>query len=81
MFCKNRTEYSDLPIRHLCVFMSKEKVWKNIHLTGNVDHVCVLEEFGKVGRRENGIFFVHLSFLGLVPSWCVTFAIKKSPKA
>lgn len=81
MFCKNRTEYSDLPIRHLCVFMSKEKVWKNIHLTGNVDHVCVLEEFGKVGRRENGIFHCTPQFSWTCSRLVCYFCNKEVPQS
>lgn len=62
----------------VCVFMNKEKIWKDTHLTLNVDSVCVLEQFGQMRIL---FFFAHPSFLWLVPSWSVTVAIKKVPKS
>lgn len=49
-------------ISSVCVFMRKEKVWKNTHLTFSIDVVCALEEFGKMGRRDNYIFLCTPQF-------------------
>lgn len=59
--------------------MKKEKVWKNAHLTFSIDFVCALEEFGKMGRRDDYIFLCTPQFSLTWPKLVHYICNKKSP--
>ena len=66
-------------VSFVCVFMKKEKVWKNAHLTFILILCVPWRSLGRWAGEMITFFFAHLNFLWLGPSWSITFAIKKVP--